>query len=338
MRVVSELTPKEKKVVVRVDWNVTLGRALQVVDDTRIRRTERTIKYLVDGGAKQVVLVSHLGKAEEKRSIRPVALYAAKLLGEEIELCATVSECHRAKGRLVMLENVRLWAGEEKNDPEFVRELVSLGEVYVNEGFGVSHRNSASVIGIAKLLPSYAGFNLTEEVRRIERAMEEPKRPLIVVMGGAKVKDKIKLLKVMSEKADSLLLGGKLANEYMELGLKLEARSEVLLPVDGVGEPYLDIGEKTQKMFAEKIAKAKTVIWNGPMGKVEEEEYRAGTHAVYEALTHNESAEVIVGGGDTLAAIRNEKHLERIDFVSTGGGAMLELIEKGSLPGLEVLK
>lgn len=345
LKSVEKMDPRGKRMLVRVDWNVTLGnpfddaqgyRVLQVVDDTRIRRTEKTIRYLLDGGAMQVVLCSHLGKAEEGKSIEPVVDYSGKLLSEEIAFCKTVSQCHDATSQLVMLENLRFWPGEESNNAEFARELARLGEVYVNEAFGECHREVASIVGVAKLLSSYAGFNLVEEVKRIRGAMENPKRPLVVIMGGAKVEDKIKLLAVLSTKADTLLLGGKLANEFVQRGVKLEGGAKVVVPFEG--DDLLDIGEETQRVFVEEIARAGTVVWNGPMGKVEEEEYRAGTHAVYEALMANEPAEVIVGGGDTLTAIRDEKHLERIDWVSTGGGAMLKLIEKGTLPGLEVLR
>jgi len=171
-----------------------------------------------------------------------------------------------------------------------------------------------------------------EEVERITKAVEEPRRPLVVIMGGAKVKDKLSLLEVISTKADVLLLGGKLANEYQQQGVQLSGEARVLVPSEGSG--LLDIGEETQGVFAREIASAGTVIWNGPMGKVEEPDYRAGTHGVYEALTKNEPANVLVGGGDTLAAIHHEKHRERIDWISTGGGAMLELLEKGTLPGI----
>lgn len=351
---VGKLDPTGKRVFVRVDWNVTMGKALSVVDDTRIVRTKETIEYLLDKGAKQVILCSHLGKAFEKRSIVPVAKYAEKVLGREIKVCSTVPECHSATEQLVMLENIRLWEGEEgkveqgtmnieqRKEAEkalkmkFSKQLASLADCYVNEAFGECHRESASIVGVAKLLPAYAGFNLVREVETILGHIESPERPLVIVMGGGKVEDKIKLLEVMSQKADTLLLGGKLANEFVKREMKVTGSARVITPSEGC--ELLDIGEETRKMFAEVISKAKTVVWNGPMGKVEEEAYKAGTHAVYEALTKNEPAYVIVGGGDTLAAIHDEKHLSRIDFVSTGGGAMLKLMEKGDLVGLEPLK
>jgi len=340
MRSIDEVDPKDKRVLVRVDWNVTLGKALQLVDDTRIMRTKKTIEYLLTKSARQIVLCAHLGKPGGKvvpeLSLAPVVKYAEKLIGEPISLVSQFSSVSASQSRVVMLENLRFWEGENANDEEFSQELAGLAEVYVNEAFGVSHRAVASVVGVAKLLPSYAGFDLIEEVERISKAVESPARPLVVVMGGSKVEDKLKLLDVISRKADTLLLGGKLANEYQKRKIELSGKARVIIPVEG--DELLDIGEGTSKIFAEEISKAQTVIWNGPMGKVEDEQYRAGTHKLYEALIENEPADVIVGGGDTLAAISDEAHLERIDYVSTGGGAMLKLIENGTLVGLEVLK
>lgn len=321
-----------KWVIVRVDWNVTIGKALQIVDDTRIVRTLPTIRWLLAQGAAQITLMSHLGKAEEKRSLASVAQYAEKLLGEKIGF--------GRESRVMMLENLRLNAGEDKNDPEFARQLAQYGEIYVNEAFGECHRESASIVGIPRYLPSYAGMWLEDEVKAIMRVRERPERPLVVVMGGAKVEDKLKLIEYLATQADVILLGGKLANPSSLVELRRGAasmgRAKILTPLE-VGE-LLDIGIETQKMYASEIAKAKTVVWNGPMGKVEEVQYRAGTEAIFEAMLANETAYTLVGGGDTLAAIGKEEHLSRIDHVSTGGGAMLKLLESGSLVGVEVLK
>jgi phosphoglycerate kinase len=337
LKTVDEVSVKGKRVVVRVDWNVTLGRALQVVDDTRIVRTLPTIRSLINRGAKQVVLLAHLGKAEERRSLETVAKYASEILGENIGFRQTVSECHSdTVTRLVMLENLRFWPGEEANDPEFAKQLASLGDIYVNEAFGESHREAASIVGIPKYLPAYAGVWLAEEVETITRVMKNPARPFVVVMGGAKVDDKIKLLDKLSTKADVILLGGKLANEFVEQRRKLKGKAKVITPVEG--SKLLDIGPKTIKIFIKEIARAKTVVWNGPMGKVEDPDYRAGTEAVFEAIAANTKGYTLVGGGDTLAALHNEELLGKIDHVSTGGGAMLKLIEEGRLVGVEALK
>lgn len=331
-----------RRVLVRVDWNVTLGKALQIVDDTRILRTLPTIKWLLKNGAKQVIIMTHLGKPKGKESslsVLPIAQYASQLLGEEIELMNSIEQCHSdTVSRVMMLENLRFFPGEELNDPKLAEQLAGLGEIYVNEAFGESHREAASIVGIPKLLPAYAGFWLVEEVEAILKVRDEPEHPFVVVVGGAKVEDKLKLLEELSKRAETILLGGKLANEYLERGILLSGKARVLTPSDGVGRPYLDIGEQTIKMFAEVVRKAKTIVWNGPMGKVEEEEYRGGTWAVFEMIANNVEAYTLIGGGDTLAALHHEEFLVRIDHLSTGGGAMLKLLESGSLPGIEVLE
>lgn len=334
MRTIEQVDVRGKRVIVRVDWNVTLGKALQIVDDTRIVRTLPTIKWLIEHGAKQVILMSHLGKAEEKRSLEPVVRYAEKLLGEEITLINQYTNIPIDK--IVILENLRLWEGEEKNDETFAKELASMGDIYVNEAFGECHREVASIVGIPKILPSYGGLWLGDEVETILKVRDNPERPYVVVMGGAKVEDKLALLELLSQRADVILLGGKLANEYVQKGIKVSGKAKIVVPIEG--SDLLDIGVETQKLYASEIAKAKTVVWNGPMGKVEDEQYRAGTQAIYEAIYKNEAAYTLVGGGDTLSAIGKEEHLDRIDHVSTGGGAMLKLLEKGSLVGIEVLK
>lgn len=337
LRRIEDYEVNNRRVVVRVDWNVTIGKALQIVDDTRIVRTLPTINWLLTHGATQVVILAHLGKTAEKRSMKPVVGYAAELLGQEISLCQTIAECREERrGRVLMLENVRLWEGEDQNDPEFAKELASLGEIYVNEAFGESHRESASIVGITQYLPSYAGLWLVEEVAAILKVRENPAHPLVVVMGGAKVEDKLPLLESLALSADTILVGGRLANELGTQHTELSGKARVILPEEGTD--ILDIGEGTRRRFAEEIGRAKTIVWNGPMGKVEEEQYRAGTAAIYEAIVANERAYTVVGGGDTLAAIGREEQIARIDHVSTGGGAMLKLLEKGELPGLTVLE
>ncbi len=336
LRTIDNAEVKGKKVIIRVDWNVTLGKALQVVDDTRIVRTIPTIKWLLTRGAKQVILMSHLGKAEERRSLAPVTEYASNLLGQEIILGETIQQTSKLTNQVVMLENLRLWEGEEKNDNSFARHLASLGDIYVNEAFGESHREAASIVGIPKYLPSYGGLWLQDEVETVLNVRDKPDRPYVVVMGGAKVDDKIKLIEILSQSADTILLGGKLANEYVSRGMKVSGKAKIVTPIEG--SDLLDIGPATQKLYADEIAKAKTVVWNGPMGKVEDPQYQVGTQTIYEAITANVEAYTLVGGGDTLASIGKEEHLNRIDHVSTGGGAMLKLLENGTLPGIEVLK
>ena len=228
LRSVEQADVRGKWVIVRVDWNVTLGKALQIVDDTRIIRTLPTINWLLEHGAKQVILMSHLGKppfapvelrsgaGREKYSLKPVVEYASHLMGEPIRLVSQFANFPEFQSdRLVMLENLRLWEGEEQNDAGFAKQLADLGDMYVNEAFGESHREAASIVGISKLLPSYAGLWLQDEVETIMRVRSNPERPYVVVMGGAKVEDKIKLIEILSQSADTILLG-KTANEYVQ--------------------------------------------------------------------------------------------------------------------------
>jgi len=336
IRVINQAMVKDKRVIVRVDWNVTIGKAMRIVDDTRIVRTLPTIKWLLDNGAKQIILMSHLGKAEEKRSIKPVDEYAENLIGKPIKLVSQYSSNPVTQSeQIIMLENLRLWEGEDSNDDTFARQLAAYGDIYVNEAFGECHRESASIVGIPKYLPSYAGLWLMDEMETIGKLQEEPERPYIVIMGGAKVEDKLKLIEKLADKADTILLGGKLANEYIQKKIQIKGKAKILTPVEG--SELLDIGVATQELYSKQIANAKTIVWNGPMGKVEDARYFAGTQAIYEAIVKNEKAYTVVGGGDTLSAIGKEEHLNRIDHVSTGGGAMLKLLETGRLVGVEVL-
>jgi 3-phosphoglycerate kinase len=339
LRVIEQADVVGKSIVVRVDWNVTLGKAMQIVDDTRIVRTLPTISWLIEKGAARIVLISHLGKPEgrdSKYSIKPVAEYASKLLGQPITVAEEIEQAKASKDKIVMLENIRYFSGEEENGEELAKELAALGEIYVNEAFGESHRKCASIVGITKFLPSYAGMWLQDEVETVMKVRSNPERPYIVVMGGAKVEDKINLIEVLSQSADMILLGGKLANEYVQKGMKVSGRAEIITPLEG--SALLDIGEHTRAKYSEILSRAKTIVWNGPMGKVEDTAYQAGTQAIYEAIYKNEEAYTLVGGGDTLASIGKEEHLNRIDHVSTGGGAMLKLLEEGKLVGVEALK
>lgn len=284
-------------------------------------------------------------------------------------------------GEILVLENIRFYPGEADNDPRFARELAALGDVYVNDAFGVDHRIATSVVGLPRLLPSYGGLLLEKELEMIGGAIKNPKRPLVTIIGGAKVSDKIKLISKLITSADHLLLGGGLANPFLaaqgyEIGksiceegmveqaqelidLAKRKNTEIVLPTDViVGDPHdnringqvfpadevpknlaiLDIGPDSKAIFGSIIAKAGTIIWNGPVGLFENPEYRQGTDFIYYSIVHNPDAISIVGGGDTLAAISKKEYIDKITHISTGGGAMLELIEKGTLPGIEALK
>lgn len=340
MKRLLDLNPREKRVLVRVDWNVTRGKAMEIVDDMRIRKTEQTIKWLLKNGVKKIILLAHLGKPKGKESalsLKPIAQYAKEIMGIEIDFCKSFEEgLEMRESKVIMLENLRFWEGEQNNEHKFAKMLSNFGDDYVNEAFGESHRKVASIVGIPDYLPSFAGLWLERETEAILRVRENAEHPMVVVMGGAKVEDKLKLIEILSQRAEVILLGGKLANQFVNANLRFTNKAKIYTPIEGSG--LLDIGEETQKLYASEIAKAKTVVWNGPMGMVEDVRYQAGTEAVFEAMMSNREAYTMVGGGDTLAAIKKQEHWERIDHISTGGGAMLQLLEKGTLPGIEALK
>ena len=329
-----------RRVLVRVDFNVPLEDG-RVADDTRIRAALPTLELLLEREAAELVLCSHLGRPQGEDpafSLEPVRERLRKLLPDE---------------RVRLLENTRFHPGETKNDPELARELAAHGDLYVNDAFGSAHRAHASTEGVAHLLPAYAGLLLERELEELGALLEGPERPFAAVLGGAKVDDKIGVLRSLGERADIVLVGGKMAAE-------LASRSpleKTMLPTDVVAaeafEPdaesrvvaadevpagwlELDIGPETQETFAEQIGEARTVFWNGPMGVFEWKRFAAGTKAVAEAVAVAD-AHTVVGGGDSVRAIEELGLAERIDWVSTGGGASLELLEGKELPGVAAI-
>jgi phosphoglycerate kinase len=329
-----------KRVLVRVDFNVPLERG-RVADDTRIRAALPTLELLLEHAATGLVLCSHLGrpKGEDPAfSMEPVRGRLGELLPDE---------------RVELLENTRFHPGETTNDPEFARELAAHGDLYVNDAFGSAHRAHASTEGVAHLLPAYAGLLLERELEELGSLLEGPERPFVAVLGGAKVEDKIAVLDSLGERADVLLVGGKMAEELRERVNRSQAR----LPADVVaaaafeadaearvvaadevpdGWLGLDIGPETRKSFAAEIARARTVFWNGPMGVFEWERFADGTKAVAQAVAAAD-AHTVVGGGDSVRAIEELGLADRIDWVSTGGGASLELLEGKELPGVTAI-
>jgi phosphoglycerate kinase len=331
-----------KRVLLRADLNVPLEDG-RVADDTRIRAALPTILLLLERDAAEVIVCSHLGRPkgpDPAYAIAPVAERLRELLG--------------TNGRVRVLENIRFDARETANDPELAKELAAMADIYVNDAFGSAHRAHASTEGVAHLLPAYAGLLLESELRELGKLLEAPEHPFVAVVGGAKVEDKIGVLRSLAERADVVLVGGKMAAELasrvpLEVPVKLpvdvvaaaafepDAEAKVV-PADEVPEGWLglDIGPRTREGYAKRIAMAKTVFWNGPMGVFEWPLFAEGTLAIARAIA-DADAYTVVGGGDSVRALEEAGLADRVDWVSTGGGAALELLEGKELPGVAAI-
>ena len=384
-RSVRDLDLQDKKVLVRVDFNVPVKDG-QVTDDTRIVRTLPTIRYLLERGA-HPILISHLGRPkgepDPKYTMDPVARRLEELLETPVLKLdnAAGSEVEEALNKwdgkgVALLENSRFNPGETKNDPEFSKQLASLADLYVDDAFGAAHRAHATTVGVAELLPAAAGLLMEEELDNLDKVLRRPERPFVAILGGAKVSDKLGVIESLLGVADTLLIGGAMCftffkaqgyevgnslveNDYLEETERLidEAGEKLVLPTDVVvaeemeeGAPSevvrveeipansmgLDIGPETVEKFRGYIVDAKTIFWNGPMGVFEIDAFAKGTEAVARAVAESEAVS-IVGGGDSVAAVRKLGLEDRMSFISTGGGASLEYVEGKELPGVAVL-
>jgi len=319
-----------KKAVLRGDLDVPL-KGGKVGEDYRLKALLPTLNFLLEKGAR-VLVIGHAGRPKGQPnpslSLRPLAEWFAERLGRKVDFFPDFAPAD-SDSEAGVLENLRFWPGEEENDPAFAKELASLGGLYVNDAFAVSHREHASIVGVPNYIPAYAGLRLEEEVWELGGVLENPARPLILVLGGAKTETKAPLVPAFAETADSVLLGGRL----MFLP-EMEKIPKVVLPVDDLDT--FDIGEKSVQLFADRLKTAQTIVWNGPLGKWEEDKYARGTKVIAETLA-NSPAKTIVGGGDTIAALSAFGLLEKMKYVSMGGGAMLEFLAGRKLPGLSAL-
>ncbi len=389
-KTISEINIKNKKVIVRVDFNVPLDDDLNITDDTRIKLSLPTIQYLRNNNAK-IILISHLGrpkgKPEDRFRLDPVVKRLEELTGARVkkfdetfslEIRDYINKSMSAD-EIVILENLRFDPGEKENDEDFSRSLASLADIFVNDAFGAAHRAHASVVGIPEFLPAVSGLLLEKEVETLTALLESPQRPFLTILGGSKVSDKIKVIKNLMEKVDSLILGGGMTYTFLkaqghEIGqsiceddqldyardmIELAKRNNVnlLLPVDITIAPEfdensekkvvsidsipadwmgLDIGEKSSEIFEKEIQSASTIFWNGPVGVFEWEKFSNGTKNIALAVAKS-NAITVVGGGDTVAAIKKYDVSDKISHISSGGGASMELLEGRLLPGIEAL-
>ena len=390
-KTVKDIELKGKKVLVRCDFNVPLDENRNITDNTRIVAALPTIKYLLENNC-SIILCSHLGrpKGEFKKefSLKPVAEELSRLLNKEVIMAkdvigedAKTKSANLKEGEILLLENVRFHREETDNDPEFSKELASLAEVYVNDAFGAAHRAHASTAGVASYLPAVSGFLIEKELKFLGEALNNPTRPFMAILGGAKVSDKIGVIDSLLEKVDTLMIGGGMAYTFfkaqgynvgnsiceedkLDLAKELMQKAKdkgvkLMLPVDTrIGKEFkpdtesktvpwteipdgwegFDIGEKTIEMYSEELRKAKTVVWNGPLGLFEFDQFAKGTNSIAKVLSELTDATTIIGGGDSAAAVRKAGLEDKMTHISTGGGASLEFLEGKKLPGIECLQ
>ena len=384
MKIIRDFNVENKRILIRSDLNVPLNRKGEITDDFRIQRALPTIRYLVEKKAK-VILISHLGRPggqkKKELGLGAVRQKLAEFLNVPILLSSDCVGKEARKfveklrpGEVLLLENLRFHKGEEANAPDFAKKLSEFGDIYVNDAFGVCHREHASIIGIPQFLPSAAGFLVEEEVNTLSKILTRPGRPFVAIVGGIKFAGKIKAIKGFLNIADSVFLGGVLANIFLAIDenkfkerwiideiekIKL-SDSKICVPVDfqigagdldqssfktrigGVnlreGEKIYDIGPKTIDLFSKAIKSAKTIVWSGPLGLFENEKFAEGSIMIANAAIQNQTAFKVAGGGDTGAFLANYNFRDKFDFISTGGGAMLAFLGGESLPGIKALQ
>ena len=389
-KTVKDIDLKEKRVLVRCDFNVPMDQNRNITDNRRIVSALPTIQYLLEQNCK-LVLCSHLGRPKgefkPEYSLKPVAKELSKLLGKEVIMANdVVGEDAKSKaknlknGEILLLENLRFHREETDNDPEFAKELASFGEVFVNDAFGTAHRAHASTEGVAHYLPAVSGFLIEKELKFLGEALEIPERPFMAILGGSKVSDKIGVIENLLEKVDTLLIGGGMAYTFfkaqgysvgdsiceedkLELALELMEKAKnkgvkLLLPIDNkIGKEFkadtesktvksneipdgwegLENREKTIELYAKELQNAKTIVWNGPLGVFEFDQFAVGTNAIAKALGDIDAVKII-GGGDSASAVEKAGVAEKMTHISTGGGASLEFLEGKKLPGIEALQ
>ncbi|MBI4974127.1 phosphoglycerate kinase [Candidatus Roizmanbacteria bacterium] len=386
---IDEVEIKNQRVLARVDFDVSLNPDHSIANDVRIKQNLPTLEYLLKNN-NRLICVAKLNRPkfrDPKHSLKPVVERLREYLPDtKITLVDDFLTCDpnifkdQKQGEILVLENIRFYPKEKDYSTIFAKKLASLADVYVNDGFAVSHRTDTSVIGPPKFIPGYGGLLLKKELEMLTSVIKNPKKPIVAIIGGAKVSTKIGLINKLVKMVDYLIIGGGLANTFvcaqgLEVGtsfceyeavqqarkllaLAKRNRAQIILPVDAVvaeskddkesvvvkienippKKSIFDIGPETKAQIGVILAKAKTIIWNGPVGYFENPAFRQGTDFIYYSITHNEGVTSIVGGGDTLSAISHKEYLSKITHISTGGGAMLEFIEKGTLPGIEALK
>jgi len=343
MRKIQNANVENKRVLLRVDFNVAIENGA-LKENFKIKAAKATLNYLLARNA-QVALISHLGRPDGKIrtefSFAPLADKIGKILDCQIKFIpncigekVSKSISKLKKGEVLLLENVRFYKEEKENNEKFAKELTKNFNLFINDAFSVSHRNQSSVTGVTNFLPSYAGLRLQKEVREMEKIKNNYTRPAVAIIGGAKIETKLPAINFFEQLYDYVLVGGKIANEALDKNLKFSPK--VILPVDFASGRF-DIGSETIKKFEKIIRRAETVVWNGPTGKIEEEKYAVSSNVILKAIIKS-NAYSVVGGGETLEILRCNDALDKISFVSTGGGAMLEYLGGGNMPGIEALK